>query len=280
MLIVACLCLTNAAQAEESADEAKAAEAAAAAKLTPIVPSPGDPSQPAFQLYAEFDIPVLSIGLVFAGARLIRSQSAYCAPLCERGPLNALDELSAGAWSPRWRRASDVGLYTLMLGSVTMLLVDEGPLRGLNDMVVIAESALAATALASILTLAASRPRPFVYGEKAPLSERESADGSLSFLSSHAAVAFAIVTSSYMTSRRLHPRNNASMLVLGVGGALAAFVTAARVFAGMHFITDAVGGAVVGASMGVLVPALHGSPVSVVPVVGATEKGLGFVAQF
>jgi hypothetical protein len=39
----------------------------------------------------------------------------------------------------------------------------------------------------------------------------------------------------------------------------------------MHFITDAVGGAVVGSSVGVIIPSLHGSPVSIVPV--ATDGG-------
>jgi hypothetical protein len=46
---------------------------------------------------------------------------------------------------------------------------------------VIAESGLAATAAASMMTLAAGRPRPFLYGEKAPLSERNGSDAGLSF---------------------------------------------------------------------------------------------------
>jgi membrane-associated phospholipid phosphatase len=259
---------------EEAKGTAKAAE------LHPIVPSPENPLRPAFQLYAEIDLPLLGIGLVFAGARAIRTQQAFCAPLCDRAPLNSLDRLTAGYWSPGWQKASSVGLYGLAAGAATLLLVDEGPLPALNDAVVVAESALAGTAVASMLTLAASRPRPFVYGEKAPLSARNSANGSLSFLSSHASVSFAIATSTFMTARRLHPRSKLQWAVLGVGLTAASFVGAARVLGGMHFITDVVGGGVVGASVGVLIPAMHASPVKVVPVVSESSRGVSLAFRF
>src|SRR3954453_6831278 len=165
----------------EKVEEAKAA--AKTAKLTPIVPSRQNPLHPAFQLYAEIDLPVLGIGLVFAEARLFRSQTAFCAPLCDPTTLNAIDRTTAGYWSTNWQRASDYGLYAIAVGAATLLLVDEGASPALNDMVVIAETGLAATALASIMTLASSRPRPFLYGEEAPLAKRNSADGGLSFLS-------------------------------------------------------------------------------------------------
>lgn len=258
----------------------KQAEQARVAEPTPIVPSPGDPLRPAFQLYAEFDLPVLGIGLVFAAARLTRAQKAYCAPLCEPGELNALDRTTAGYWSPAWQLTSDIGLYTIGVGAAVLLVADEGLLDALNDGVVIAESALAAIATASIMTLATSRPRPFLYGEDAPLSDRNSSDASLSFLSSHTAVAFAITTSTVMTMRRLHPKGALPWVVAGVGGALSTMVAVARVMAGKHFITDVTGGAIVGTSLGVLIPALHGSPVKLVPGASASHAGLSVVGRF
>jgi membrane-associated phospholipid phosphatase len=253
---------------------------AKAAELHPIVPSPQNPLRPAFQLYAEIDLPLLGIGLVFAGARLIRTQQAFCAPLCDRTTLNAVDRVTAGYWSPAWQTASSVGLYSIAGGAAALLLVDEGLLPALNDSVVVAESGLAGTAVASMMTLAASRPRPFLYGEKAPLSTRRGPDASLSFLSSHTTVSFALATSTFMTMRRLHPRSKASWVVLGVGMAAASFVGAARVLGGMHFITDVTGGAIVGTSLGVLIPALHASPVKVVPVVSEAERGMAVAFRF
>ncbi|MEA2700725.1 MAG: hypothetical protein QOI66_4996 [Myxococcales bacterium] len=257
-----------------------AKETAKAAELTPLVPSPQNPLHPAFQLYAEIDLPILGIGLVFAEARLFRSQKAFCSPLCDINDLNAIDRTTAGYWSTGWQRASDVGLYAVGVGAAVLLLADEGPLPALNDAAVVAESALAGTAVASILTIAAGRPRPFLYGDKAPLSNRNSADAGLSFLSSHAAVSFAIATSTFMTMRRLHPQAKSTWAVMGVGGAIAAFVSAARVMGGMHFISDSVGGAIVGTSLGVLVPALHASPVAVVPMTGKEQRGVALNIRF
>ncbi|HEX7499180.1 MAG TPA: phosphatase PAP2 family protein [Polyangia bacterium] len=257
-----------------------AQKTAKAAALTPIVPSPRNPLRPAFQLYAEIDVPILAVGLVFAEARLVRSQAVLCAPKCDPSGLNAIDRSTAGYWSPSWQTASDYGLYAVGVGAAALIFADEGFLPGLNDSVVVAESALAATAVASIMTLAAGRPRPFLYGDKAPLSARNSADAGLSFLSSHAALSFAMATSTLVTMRRLHPGSKLTWIVAGVGGAIATFVATARVLGGMHFITDVVGGAVVGTSVGVLVPSLHGSPVSIVPVAGDGQHGLALVARF
>lgn len=264
--------------ATAAAEPAKVPENVAGARL--LHPSPTSPRRPAFQLYAAFDVPIMGVGLVFAGARLIRTQTAYCAPLCRSNTLNPLDEITAGYWSPGWQTASNVGLYALMGGAAALLVLDEGWENGLHDAVVITESALAATALASILTLAVSRPRPFEYGDKAPLSQRNKADAGMSFLSSHASVAFGIAVSSYMASRRLHPQSKTPLIVLGVGGALASFVGIARLLGGMHFITDVVGGAVVGTSMGVLVPALHSLPVTLVPMAGGSQRGLALAGRF
>jgi membrane-associated phospholipid phosphatase len=89
-----------------------------------------------------------------------------------------------------------------------------------------------------------------------------------------------MATSTLVTMRRLHPGSKLTWIVAGVGGAIATFVATARVLGGMHFITDVVGGAVVGTSVGVLVPSLHGSPVSIVPVAGDGQHGLALVARF
>jgi membrane-associated phospholipid phosphatase len=263
------------------------------AKLTPIIPSPNNPTKPAFQLYAEIDVPILAVGAVFALARLTKTQPAFCAPLCVDttamggAPINALDRLVKGRYSAGWSTASDYELYGLGAATAVVLLHDEGLINTLNDAVVIGEATLSATAVSNIMTLAAGRPRPFLYGENAPLSVRNSADASLSFLSSHTTEAFALVTSLYVAEKRLHPSAvTRRRVILGVGLAAASMVAVSRVMAGYHFITDVLGGAVVGSSLGVLIGSVHGSPVQVVPVVnhddhtGATAATLGIQGTF
>ena len=273
----------------------QAQEVADKAKLTPIIPNPNNPTKPAFQLYAEIDVPILAVGAVFALARLEKTslnQPAFCAPLCKDtsepggAPLNALDALTKGRYSAGWSTASDFELYGLGVASAAVLLSDEGLLNTLNDAVVIGEATLSATAVANIMTLTAGRPRPFLYGENAPLSVRNSADASLSFLSSHTSEAFAMTLSLYIAEKRLHPKSARSKYILAGGLALSTMIAVSRVMAGYHFITDTIGGAVVGSSLGVLIGSVHNSPVQVVPVVnhddhtGATSATMGIQGTF
>lgn len=257
-----------------------AKEVAKTAALTPIVPNPNEATKPAFLLYAEIDPPVLAVGAVFAYGRRYKAQSAFCAPACDGVGLNALDKLTAGYYSAGWSNVSDYLLYGLGAASAGLLLGDEGFLNTLNDGVVIGEATLSATAVASVMTLAAGRPRPFLYGDptnpsgyKAPLSIRNGADAGLSFLSSHTAEAFAMVTSLYVAEHRLHPKSRYPKYVLGVGLGIASAIGVARVMSGYHFITDVIGGALVGSSLGVLVASVHNSPVRVVPVLNKTPEG-------
>ncbi|MDB4955674.1 MAG: Membrane-associated phospholipid phosphatase [Myxococcales bacterium] len=268
----------------EKVEQAK--ETAKTAALTPIVPNPRDLTRPAFQLYAEIDVPVVAIGTVFTLARLVKTQPAFCGSTavgstpCNKADLNAVDKITAGYWSPAWATSSDIGLYGLAAATGAILIADEGLLPALNDGVVVVEAAMSANAVASIMTLAAGRPRPFLYGDKAPDSVRNSADAGLSFLSSHTSMSFAIVTSLYIAEHRLHPHSTGPKVMLGVGLAVASFVGVGRVMSGYHFITDVVGGAVVGSSLGVMISSIHPSPVSIVPLVSEQSKGIGIQAIF
>lgn len=267
------------------------ADPAPAGGPTPPSPNPDDGTRPAFRLNAEIDLPLLAVGAVFALARRTKVQPAFCAPMCDRATLNGLDKLSAGYFSESWSRSSDYELYGLGAAAAAILMLDEGVINALNDYVVIGEATLGATAVASIMTLAAGRPRPFLYGDpanpesyKAPLSRRNGGDAALSFLSSHTAEAFAIVTSLYISEHRLHPRSRRPAYMLGAGLAVASLIGLSRVMAGQHFITDVIGGGLVGSSVGVLVASLHGSPVHVVPVVSETpterQGGLAITGSF
>jgi membrane-associated phospholipid phosphatase len=256
----------------------QAKEVADKAKLTPIIPSPYNATQPAFQLYAEIDVPIVAVGGVFAASRLIKQQPAYCAPLCT-AKVNWLDNLTQGYYSAGWSTASDFELYGMGAAVAVLMVSDEGVLNSLNDAVVIGEATLAATAVANIMTLSAGRPRPLLYSDTAPLSVRNSPDAGLSFLSSHTAEAFALTTSFYVAEKRLHPNSNRSKVVLGVGLGLSTFVAVSRVMSGYHFITDVAGGAVVGSSIGILIASVHNSPVHVVPVVNPETKSSGISLQ-
>ena len=112
----------------------------ARAELTPIVPDPHGLAPPAFQLYSEIDIPVLTVGLVFVGVRFVQTPRELCPgqPHCDPGQLNALDRTTAGFWSPNWLLASNVGLIAETAGALALLADEEGGRRAANDAVVVA----------------------------------------------------------------------------------------------------------------------------------------------
>jgi membrane-associated phospholipid phosphatase len=78
----------------------------------------------------------------------------------------------------------------------------------------------------------------------------------------------------YQTLQRRHPNRPVNHIVLAVGLVCASFVGVSRVMSGQHFLTDVTAGALVGSGMGILIPALHRSSVTV----QAQGLGLGLTA--
>ncbi len=255
--------------------------------LTPVVPEPSKEPRRAYQLYWQIDGPVLAASGVLAFGRFIKQSEAsappYCTTLpegCSRDDLSAIDRPFAGRYSPAWGRASDVGMYALLAAPIPVLAFDEGIWNALNDSVVIYESVLLATALGGLGTLSANRARPFVYGNAAPLKTRESPDAALSFISGHSTACFALSTALFWTVERRHGFDAFSGAVLGVGTATSAFVSVSRVAAGKHFPTDVLAGALLGASVGTLMPFLHTTPVVVMADADETQAQVSVGRMF
>jgi hypothetical protein len=264
-------------------------------KLTPVKPPVPltDAALPAYQLYWEIDAPLLVIAAVFGIGRNIRGglAPAYCAPApgspveasthCDPQNLNWLDRQVAGRYHPGWERWSDVGLYGIEALSAAGVLVDEGVRGGLNDLVVVAEATLLASAASDVSAAITGRPRPYLYGNEAPLSVRESGDGSLSYFSNHTSTTFGAATAVFVTLHRRHPDARWPWVVLAGGLAAAGMVGATRILAGDHFPTDVIAGAAVGAGIGLLVPALHAAPrrPTVVPMAVASGGGIAIVGD-
>jgi len=257
-------------------------------QLTPVQTKTPKPARPAYQLYFEVDGPMLTIAAVFGIGRSIRGglAPAYCAPVqgsimeqstqCDPATLNWLDRQVAGRYRPSWSRWSDIGVYSLEALAAAGILIDDGARAGLNDLVVVAEASLMASAASGISTAVTGRPRPYMYGTEAPLAVRESGDGGLSFFSGHTSTAFAVTTATFVTLHRLHPDDRWPWLVLAGGTLAAGFVGATRVLAGAHFPTDVLAGAAVGTAFGLLVPALHKAPTRLQVAPLAMIAGGGF----
>jgi membrane-associated phospholipid phosphatase len=237
---------------------------------------------PAYALRLELDLPVLALAAAAASMPLVRAETAppWCAPVCDPSRVNAFDRPVAGVYRVSWSNLSDVAVGSLVLTDVVVMLVDEGPGNTLNDAVVVAETILGAQSFAAWTSAAVRRPRPYVYSENAPLDERQNPYAALSFFSGHTTTAFAAAVVLHRTLARRHPDSAVPHIVLASTLAVAGLVGTARVLSGNHFPSDALVGAVVGSSTGVLVPALHGSGLSLTPFASADGAGVGVRGVF
>lgn len=236
---------------------------------------------PAFELDPAVDIAALGIGTAVTMGWLLGSELAppWCAPQCDPASINPLDRTLAGTYDTGWKLASDVGIASLLVGSGATLLLHDGLLEGLSDGVVVAQAVMFSEMTAVISNTSTRRPRPFMYGDDAPLAERMDGKSGLSFFSGHTAASFAAVV---VTARTLQKRGDGgkAAVVAAIGLPTASVVALGRMLSGYHFPTDVLAGAGVGTAFGFLMPALHAERARLVPLASADLQGVAWVGSF
>lgn len=202
------------------------------------------------------DVPIMvGTGAIF-GALYLSSDSPATPPVVGARP-GGLDSLSPFHHNDTFATVSDVVLYgTLGATGVTALVgsITQKDARG----AIWLESALMSGAITELSKRAVRRPRPYLYGT----NEAEGTlDDSLSFFSGHTSWVGVTTFGLVHTLDIVHPQSpglrmgmygGATLLTLGEG--------ALRVAAGKHFPSDVLVGALVGSSIGFLVPELHRNP--------------------
>lgn len=182
------------------------------------------------------------------------------------------DNFSEGA-----AKASDISLV-LAVGSSSAFAIGTGEGAG-DRALVLGESVAIALATTSIAKVAVARPRPYVYNDdERALRRRDRAgrDAYRSWFSGHAAMSFAAVAASgalYADNDARTPRERA--LLWGTGLTLATATANLRVRAGRHFYSDVVIGAIVGGTIGTVVPALHGGELHAPSGIECAAMGTG-----
>jgi membrane-associated phospholipid phosphatase len=148
-----------------------------------------------------------------------------------------------------------------------------------SDALIILEASLLAMDLNQLTKYATGRARPYARFENATVlpAQPDPHDANLSFFSGHTTFAFALATASgtVATLRRYRWAPWVWAQGLAIGLATGYF----RIAADRHYLTDVIGGALVGSAVGFAVPFLHrpGRSFMVGPVAG---PGLGVVGVF
>lgn len=257
----------------------------------PLPPAPPPPKtaatpQSPYALRLDVDLSLLIGGtLLWGGTSFVGAGSApppWCGtmetPACDASGLNALDRTVLGRYDPHAATAANV-LVGVVPGALTALdIVDAGVThwRGwLTDAVVITEAVVWSGAVQDIVRRAVRRPRPFMYTPGLNPGAREGPEADFSFFSGHTSNTFAMATATAYTYSLRHPHSKSQWLVWTLAMAGASTEPILRTLSGEHFPTDCIVGALVGASFGILIPALHRrrGPVRLVPSASTGPQG-------
>lgn len=175
----------------------------------------------------------------------------------KKNDINTIDRISAGNYSNIQSVISDV-LVGGSIASPLLFLFD----NSMNETIMIIsvmymETIIFSHFLPSLAKDQIGRIRPYVYGDGAALSEKQSSDAQRSFFSGHATWAFAtgIFFSTVYTD--YHPNSEYNKYIWGGAIGLATSISLLRVTSGSHFISDIAAGAVVGSTIGYLIPLIH-----------------------
>ena len=187
-----------------------------------------------------------------------------------RSDLIFMDRWAAGLYSPGADLASDMLAFPLCALPVAWSAwktwggkpapgqrASTGIPAPIVDAVILAEAMALSSSLNLFVRSLRIHPRPLVYGQAAPRSEREKGEASGSFYSGHASAAFLAATYFAYTYPLRHPEfKYHGALWAGALGA-ASLVAGLRVAAGKHFPSDVLVGAAAGAFFGWVFPRMH-----------------------
>jgi membrane-associated phospholipid phosphatase len=183
--------------------------------------------------------------------------------------LNPLDAATRAGL--RWNNtgaaatASDVGIYAVVplfgLGMLALSGAHDNALRQWPvDALLLTQAVALASSLNQLVKFIFGRERPFVHvlSDNDKLSTKNPDDNNLSFSSGHTNLAFSLAvaagTIATLRGYRWAP-------AIWVGGLVLATLTGyLRIAADKHYLTDVVGGAVLGSAVGFLVPWLFHQP--------------------
>jgi membrane-associated phospholipid phosphatase len=185
-----------------------------------------------------------------------------------RENINALERFATYKWSPGVDNTGDILLALLLSAPAGLLVPDivyineqERWKNILHLSMMYGEIYFLTQGITNLTQALTRRNRPFLYNTSLPvklrLEEAQDVGAYQSFFSGHTSGAFASAVFLAKVFQDRYGRGTMSRIIWGTSLGLASAAGIARVYAGKHFPTDVLTGAVVGAGIGFLVPQLH-----------------------
>ncbi len=175
-----------------------------------------------------------------------------------RDKLPFFDRGNAGYYSTRVNKDSYILFDAAYAIPVLMTVINKNERSKVGQLLVIYVETIGITGAMYTLTAGlVYRSRPFVYGDKAPLEKRIDKGGQRSFYGGHVATTAAATFLTAKIFQDFNPHSKLRPYFYGAATGLTALMGYMRYKAGYHFVSDCVLSSIIGASTGLLIPALH-----------------------
>ncbi len=171
--------------------------------------------------------------------------------------INQFDKAAVSKWSPDIAVASDY-LLGASLAAPFLLTFDSKSRDNFGKFITIySEVFLINNALTNIIKVNTKRIRPYAYNNEVPTEYKLNKDIRKSFISGHTSNSFAMMTLTAKMFSDLYPDSKYKSYVWAGAMSIATASGLFRYFAGKHFPTDIIAGALVGFATGYIIPEIH-----------------------
>lgn len=201
------------------------------------------------------------LGVGTITARYVKGQQAGFSEedlaLLDPLQVNSFDKGALNLWNESLIKPSDVMLYGSVL--IPLTLFSSKDIR--NDWkdigIIYLQTGLANSLVTDVIKMSVDRARPLAYNDDAPLEERLSHKARQSFVSGHTSQVASMTFLTAQIFSAYFPESKAKKWVWAGAVTYPAVVGYLRYRSGKHFPTDVIGGYIIGASLGLLIPHIH-----------------------
>lgn len=213
---------------------------------------------------AQLSVSLVPDSVSVAGGALLAAASLGFHPSTQEMPIdidriNGFDRVAMFGYSPGLSLASDFFQYAaaaLPLALALGISQDQAIAAGVIYFAVLTRAFFAKNTLKFLFP----RVRPWFYFAPATGSAPATWEGNDSFPSGHATIAFAAAAFGVTVAVLDLPSGSPWFLpFVATETGLAVLTASFRVVSGMHFLTDVIGGAVLGTAIGIALPLIHTS---------------------
>ena len=229
-----------------------------------LVSNSSDAQNQIYHLNRKKDAAIVAggMGLLIGGYVVnstVKKVTAADINLLNKNDVPAFDRKAIDNNSKSAQKISDVLLYSSMVLPLTIYLSQNSKNEYTAITVMGVEAAIYTGGFTSIMKATIKRYRPYAYNTNLTMDERINLSTRKSFPSGHVSTT---AVASFFTAKvltDLYPESKYKPLIWTAAVVIPAATGFLRYKAGKHFASDVLGGYVLGAGIGYLVPALHKS---------------------